>query len=219
MLIIYNFSVSGLIEDTDVTFVLDTSGSIGETLYEYAKNFIRSIVEAMNIGPQNSRAAVLIFNHGTTIYFSLNQYTRTNKSELITAIRNIPFYGGGTNITIALNFLTTVAQSGSLGINRNKKQVAIFITDGIEEDDTITAAANSFKQTHIFDLYSVGIGYANATQLRLIANDGYSVYYQLPFTKDTLEYYNSQRIIRRLGGLLAIVSYIVLVHAVQHIYS
>ena len=214
MLIIYNFS--GLIEDTDVTFVLDTSGSIGETLYEYAKNFIGSIVEAMNIGLLNSRAAVLTFNHGTTIYFNLSRYT--NKNKLITAIRNIPFYDGDTNITVALNFLTTIAQNGSLGINRNKKQVAIFITDGIDKHDTITAAANSLKQTHIFSLYSVGIGYANATQLRLIVYDRYSVYYQLPFTKDTLEYY-SQRIIRRLGGLLAIVSYNVLVHAVQYITS
>ena len=191
----------GLIENTDVIFVLDTSGSIGETLYEYAKDFIRSIVEAMSIGPQNSRAAVLTFNHGATIYFNLNRYT--NKNELITAIRNIPFYDGGTNITVALNFLTTVAQDGSLGINRNKRQVAIFITDGYHEDDDITAAANSLKRTRIFNLYSVGIGYANVTQLRLIVNNINSIYYQLPFTKDTLEYH-SQQIIRRLGGLLAI---------------
>ena len=44
-----------------MTFVLDTSGSIGETVCEYAKDFIRSVVEAMNIGAYNSRAAVLVF--------------------------------------------------------------------------------------------------------------------------------------------------------------
>lgn len=188
-----------MIENTDVTFVLDTSGSIGETLYKYTKDFIMSVVEAMNIGPYNSKVAVVIFNHETALYFSLNRYT--NKNALITAIRNIPFYSGGTNISTALNFLRTIAQNGSLGINRNKKQVAIIMTDA--NGDDVTDAANSLRRTGIFKLYSVGIGYANATQLRLIVNDGYSVYYQLPFTKRTLEYY-SQRIIERLTGLLAI---------------
>ena len=190
-----------LIENTDVTFVLDTSGSISEPVYQYVKDYIRTIAEAMNIGRYNSRVAVIVFNHGATVYFNLNQYI--NKNELITAIRNIPYYGGGTNISVALDFLKTVAQNGSLGINRAKKQVAIFLTDGmVEGEDDISSAAYSLKRTEIFELYAVGIGSTNLTQLKLIVykqNPDNFVYYQLPFTKDTLQYF-SERIIERLEG-------------------
>ena len=193
-----------LIENTDVTFVLDTSESITETIYQYAKDYIRTIAEAMNIGQYmyNSRMAVIVFDDEATVYFNLNQYT--DKNELITAIRNIPYNSGGTNITEALNFLKTVAESGSLGINRAKKQVAIFLTDGICELDDISSAAYSLKGTEIFELYAVGVGSsANLTQLKLIASKDDFVYYQLPFTKDTLQYF-SEHIIERLKGLLHI---------------
>ena len=190
-----------MIENTDVTFVLDTSGSIGATPYQYAKDFIRTIAEAMNIGQYDSRVAVLLFHHEATVWFNLNQYT--NKNELITTIHNIPYFAGGTNISVALNFLRTVAQNGSLGIDRYKRQVAIFLTDGrIEGEDEILTAANLLKDTGIFELYAVGIGYANLTDLELIvSNDLDSVYFQIPFTKDTLQYL-SENIIDRLEGLL-----------------
>ena len=192
-----------MIENTDVTFVLDTSGSIGETIYQYVKDYIRTIAEAMNIGRYNSRVAVIVFNHEAAVYFNLNQYT--DKNELITAIRNIPYYGGGTSISVALNFLKTVAQNGSLGITRAKKQVAVFLTDGrVEGEDNILSAAYLLRSTRIFELYAVGIGSAtNLTQLKLIVpnrNPDF-VYYQLPFTKDTLQHL-SKHIIERLEGLL-----------------
>lgn len=184
-----------------MTFVLDTSGSIGGTAYQYAKDFIRTIAEAMSIGQYDSRVAVILFHHGVGVYFNLNQYT--DKNELITAIRNIPYFVGGTNISAALNFLRTVAQNGSLGVSRYKRQVAIFLTDGIiEGDDDIPTAADLLKETGIFELYSVGVGNANLTDLELIvSNDLDFVYYQIPFTKDTLRYF-SERIIERLEGLL-----------------
>lgn len=184
-----------------MTFVLDTSGSIGETAYQYAKDFIRTIAEAMSIGQYDSRVAVILFHHEVGVYFNLNQYT--DKNELITAIRNIPYFTGGTIISAALNFLRTVAQNGSLGVNRYKRQVAIFLTDGIiEGDNDIPTAANLLKETGIFELYSVGVGNANLTDLELIvSNDLDFVYYQIPFTKDTLRYF-SERIIERLEGLL-----------------
>ena len=190
-----------MIENTDVTFVLDTSGSIGEIPYQYAKDFISTIAEAMNIGQYDSRVAVLLFHHGATVYFNLNRYTE--KNELITAICNIPYFSGGTNISAALNFLRTVAQNGSLELNRYKRQVAIFLTDGkLEGEDDISTAADLLKDTGIFELYAVGIGYANLTDLELIvSNDLTSVYFQVPFTKNTLQYL-SENIIERLEGLL-----------------
>ena len=191
-----------MIENTDVTFVLDASGSVDETLYEHTKDFVCSIVEAMNIGQYNSRVAVLVFNHDDMTYFDLNRYT--DKSKLIKAIHNLPYKNGNTNISVGLNFLTTIAQIGSLGKNSSKNQAAIFITDGKLEgydEITFTLAADMLKNMCNFELYAVGIGCANLTQLKLISSRSDAVYYQLPFTTDTLECF-SQQLIKRLGGLL-----------------
>ena len=191
-----------MIENTDVTFVLDASGSVDETLYEHTKDFVSSIVEAMNIGQYNSRVAVLVFNHDDMTYFDLYRYT--DKSKLIKAIHNLPYKNGNTNISVALDFLTTIAQIGSLGKNSSKNQAAIFITDGKLEgydETTLTLAADMLKNTCNFELYAVGIGCANLTQLKLISSHSDAVYYQLPFTTDTLECF-SQQLIKRLGGLL-----------------
>ena len=188
---------SDLIENTDVTFVLDTSGSVDEAIYERTKDFISSIVEAMNIGQYNSRVAVLVFNHDDMTYFDLNRYT--DKSKLIKAIHNLSYNNGNTNISVALDFLTTIAQIGSLGKNSSKKQVAIFITDGKLKgynETILMLAADLLKNTCNFELYAVGIGYAN---LKLISSYSDAVYYQLPFTADTLECF-SQQLITRLGG-------------------
>ena len=117
----------------------------------------------------------------------------------------MPYYrGGGTDTNVALNFLRMIAQNGSLGLNRYKRQVAIFLTDGkIGGEDDIPTAAGLLKDTGMFELYAVEIGYAtNLTVIELIvSNDLESVYFQIPFTKDTLQYF-SENIIERLEGLL-----------------
>ena len=148
MLYIYsccNFVLLDLIDNTDITFVLDSSGSVSARNYQLIREFVEDIVQEMNIGPNSSRAAVIIFDDSASVRFNLNQYT--DSSSLISAIRNIPYYAGGTDIPAALNMLRNSALNGALGIRNTSRQIAIFLTDG--EGGNIAPAAEALAETII----------------------------------------------------------------------
>ncbi|XP_065905349.1 sushi domain-containing protein 2-like isoform X2 [Dysidea avara] len=147
----------------------------------------------MNIGPNSSRAAVIIFDDSASVRFNLNQYT--DSSSLISAIRNIPYYAGGTDIPAALNMLRNSALNGALGIRNTSRQIAIFLTDG--EGGNIAPAAEALAETNIFEVFTVGVGSARVDQLNLISQTAELVYYHSVFTEDSLATI-AQEIARRL---------------------
>ena len=190
-----------LIENTDITFVADTSGSIGSTNFQYVREFIENIALEMNISPNNSRVAVILFDSIATLHFNLNQYT--DKNSLIAAIRSLPYSNGGTFIPAALDLLRTSAQDGSLGIRNCTRQIAIFLTDG--EGGDVRQSVRELAATNIFQLFSVGIANARLDQLNLIAlNDTNNVYFHPQFTSTSLVVI-AEGIIERLKGILLLI--------------
>ena len=186
-----------LIDKTDITFVVDTSGSINSADFQYVRNFIEDIILEMNIGVNNSRVAVILFDDSATLYFNLNRFT--DKNSLITSVRSLPYSGGGTDIPEALDLLRITAQNGALGINYDNRQIAIFLTDGIGGDVVESAAA--LQAANIFQVYSVGVSNARLDQLNLIASGNSDfVYYHSMFT-DTSLIIIAESIIKRLKGI------------------
>ena len=151
----------------------------------------------MNIGEANSRVAVIIFTSSATLYFNLNQYT--DDSSLISAIRSIPYYHGGTDIPEALDRLRFSAQSGALGIRSTSRQIAIFLTDG--QGGNIAPSAEELAETNIFEVFTVGVGAARVDQLNLISQSAEYVYYHEVFTANSLVTI-AQEIVERLRGKL-----------------
>ena len=190
-----------LIENTDITFVADTSGSITATNFQYVRQFIEDIVLEMNISPNNSRVAVILFDDSATLHFNLNQYT--DKNTLIAAIRNLPYSNGLTFIPAALDLLRTSVLDGSLGIRNDTRQIAIFLTDG--EGGDVRQSVRELAATNIFQLFSVGIADARLDQLNLIAlNDTDNVYFHPQFTATSLVVI-AEEIIERLKGMLFLI--------------
>ena len=149
----------------------------------------------MNIGVNNSRAAVIIFNDNAFLHFNLNQYT--DSSSLILAIRSIPYYEGGTDIPEALDTLRISALNGALGIRNTSRQIAIFLTDG--EGGNIAPSAEQLAETNIFEVFTVGVGSARVDQLNLISQTAEFVYYHSVFTNTSLITI-AQEIIEELKG-------------------
>ena len=212
------YTVDSLIDNTDITFVVDTSGSIGSTNFEYVRNFIEDVIFEMNIGISNSRVAVILFQSSASLHFNLNQIT--DKDSLIATIRNLPYSGGGTDIPEALDLLRTTAQNGLLGINNNNRQIAIFLTDGDGGDVLQSAAA--LKEANIFQVYTVGVGDARLDQLNLISSGNTEfVYYHSTFTSTSLIVI-ADRIIERLRGMFVhdLAKYLLLaIYIYTHIYA
>ena len=190
-----------LIENTDITFVSDTSGNVGSTNFQYVREFIEDIVLEMNISPNNRRVAVILFDHEAKLDFNLNQYT--DKASMITAIHTLQYTGGGTDIPRALDLLRTSAQDGSLGIRNCTRQIVIFLTDGVGGD--VRQSARELAATNIFQLFSVGIANAALDQLNLIAlNDSDNAYFHPQFTNTSLVDI-AESIIERLKGMLSLI--------------
>ena len=153
----------------DVVFVIDTSGSIGLTRFQLIKEFTANItIELINSSP-NSAVGVILFASSAYIHFNLQTYTNLN--TLLSAIDNLPYSSGGTDTAEALTLLLSTAKSGALGLRNDSLKVAVVITDGHSNNHSATlSAAAALHASNIFDVYAVGVGGADFTELAVIAS-------------------------------------------------
>ena len=56
-------------------FLLDSSGSVGFELFRKKKEFIRHMVDGLNIGPDATHVGIATFSSNSRVEFGLNSYT------------------------------------------------------------------------------------------------------------------------------------------------
>ena len=164
----------------DVVFVIDTSGSIGSSRFQLIKEFTASISTAL-LTSSNSAVGVILF--ATSAYIKLNLQTYTSLNALLSAIDDLPYNGGGTDTAEALTLLLTTAQNGVLGLRNDSLHTAIVITDGHSNNHSATlSAAAALHASNIFDVYAVGVGGADFTELAVIASSSEFILYESSFS-------------------------------------
>ena len=167
-------------------FVIDTSGSIGSQSFQLIREFTANITtELINNSPR-STVGVILFS--TTSHIEFNLQAHTNLSALRSAINELPYNGGGTNTAEALRLLLSTAQDGQLGLRNGSLKIAIVITDGQSNDMSATfVAADELNSSNIFDVYAVGVGNADQTELRRIASSPELVFFTNKFDINGLQ--------------------------------
>jgi len=136
----------------------------------------------LDVGLQESLVGVILYSGTASIHFDLLEYT--NKVTLLSAINpGIPYLGGGTNTAGALTLLLSSAQNGRLGLRNGRTHLAVVITDGASDSPLSTQiAANQIHSANIFDeVYAVGVGGADVTELNRIATNPSSVLFTHQF--------------------------------------
>ena len=68
LLTFFTFSVDGC-GRADVTFVLDSSASIGERNWWVTKQFAIDVMRGLTISPEDSRMAVVTYSHDATTHW------------------------------------------------------------------------------------------------------------------------------------------------------
>ena len=161
------------IRGIDCVFVIDTSGSIGSSRFQMIREFAEWLVQLLSIGPQQSLAGMILFSSDATLHFDLSEHT--DITALSTAINpDLPYDGGFTNTAAALSLLLSSAQDGSMGLRPGHPAIAIVITDGesnVNQAQTIPNAQSVHASNIFQQVYAVGVGNADLTELNAIASD------------------------------------------------
>ncbi|XP_070174899.1 cartilage matrix protein-like [Littorina saxatilis] len=79
----------------DIVFVMDASGSVGSENFQRMREFVRDLVDALDIGPNNIRVGVQKYSSGTNTEFNLSDYY--DKEDMKNATMSIVYTGGSTN--------------------------------------------------------------------------------------------------------------------------
>ena len=125
----------------DMIFVMDESGSIDPYNFELMKNLTIDITNEFVIGPERTQVGWINFDCDATVIFNLSSYQ--TKSSLHSAIRAIPYNGGGTDIGAGLLALHNHGFVPSAGARNSFDipEVAIVVTDGQSPIGSIQEAA------------------------------------------------------------------------------
>ncbi len=172
-LILYTIGHCSLV-GVDLMFLLDSSGSIDlHTEYSLMLKFVENMVSVLDIGPTQTRVGVTVYSSHVETSFLLNSYQ--DKSSLINAVQNLPYFGGGTNTAAGLREVLNVGFRENNGVRPSKEaipRVLFVLTDGASNDfgATVDAANVIHQQQPMITVYAVGIGGgANSRELEAIA--------------------------------------------------
>ena len=173
-------------DEVDVVLVLDDSISVTNKPKNWPLiiNFTASLATFLDIGLNNSLMGVMLFGGDAIIHFNARQYL--DQASLVEAIKNTKSRPSkGTSTWLALDLLRNSSQpNGTMMLREDFPAIAIVVTDGRSHNRTATEiAAQELHDSKIFDqVYAVGIGRVNETELRSIASDP-SLAYIVRFTE------------------------------------
>ncbi len=133
----------------DVCFVIDSSRSICGGISEMGSCqnwnsvlvFVNEVIDAFNIGYENTRVGVVTFSDDAMLSFPMNKYYLPK--DLKSAVSAVSYIGSTTNTGKALRLTRQACFDSQFGERPHVPNIAIVITDGLPtvfEYDTNTEA-------------------------------------------------------------------------------
>ena len=155
----------------DIVFILDASGSIGQSNWDIFIQFLVDVIRGFEIGADQNRIGVVKFDRTAVVEIDLNDFL--DMDSLADAIQEIVYTGLETNIADGLRKTRALFNDQARpGVPR----VAVLFTDGeaTEEPEETVPEADRLKGEGV-RLTTIGITEdVNANQLRGIASNANS---------------------------------------------
>lgn len=164
---IISFSLSAQSPRRDIVFLVDGSDGVGRD-FPIIQEFIRRIVEILNVGEDKIRIAVVQYGDYAQADMYLNSH-RT-KDEVMNAVRGIRQRGGRQrNLGQALQFVDRDVLTAARGSRRQEgvPQFVIAVSSGSSTDD-VSSAASTLKQSRVLP-FSIGTRDVNPSELRVVS--------------------------------------------------
>lgn len=152
----------------DIVFLVDGSSSIGISNFQEVRQFLKSIVRGLDIGPDKVRIGLAQYSDEPFQEFLLKDHM--DQDSLLAELETFPYRTGGTETGKAMDFLQRQYFTKEAGSRADQRvpQIAVVITDG-DSTDNVIVPAQRLRQ-HGVIVFGIGVGQANLKQLQSIAN-------------------------------------------------
>ena len=165
---LYICSVDHDVAGKDFVFLLDGSDYTRST-FGGMRDFVHSVVQKLNVGPNNDRVSVVQYSRDPEAQFYLNTYT--TKEEILDTIRGMRHRGGRPlNTGAALQYVKDHVFTPSAGSRRQEgiPQMLIVLSGG-RSSDNVEGPATALKDDGVVIL---AIGNRNSSnEVQRIASD------------------------------------------------
>lgn len=112
----------------DITFLMDSSASIGEYGYQKMKAFVKAVANTFDIGPGRTCAGVIIYGSSAT---TAVRFPDASSNEIFNAaVDALPYIRGETRIDKAFQLAYSELLSHRSGARKGVAKVVIVLTDG-----------------------------------------------------------------------------------------
>ncbi|XP_076470008.1 uncharacterized protein LOC143300296 [Babylonia areolata] len=161
---------TGCLQKADVVFLLDSSSSIGKDNFRKMEDFLKDVVQDLNVSPDGVHVGLMQYSSYPSMEFPLNMHS--SRFDVLKAIDNVRFIGGGANTADALEYMRRLGFSQNSGARTDVPRIAIVLTDGSSPNSAqVAIQANNARMDNI-GLISVGVGSSiNTAELQAIADD------------------------------------------------
>ncbi|KAM6467265.1 vitrin isoform 1-T2 [Liasis olivaceus] len=152
------------LNSADIGFVIDGSSSVGTGNFRTILQFVANISKEFEISETDTRIGAVQYTYEQRLEFGFNKHN--TKQEVLSAIKRINYWSGGTSTGAAINYAFEQLFSKS---KPNKRKIMILITDGRSYDD-VRGPASAAHQNGVI-AYSIGIAWAAQDELEAVATD------------------------------------------------
>ncbi|XP_047626608.1 collagen alpha-1(XX) chain isoform X3 [Phacochoerus africanus] len=150
----------------DMVFLVDGSWSIGHSHFQQVKDFLASVIEPFEIGPDRVQVGLTQYSGAPQTEWDLNALD--TKEKVLAAVRSLRYRGGNTFTGLALNHVLERNLKPEAGLRPEAAKLVTLVTDGKSQDDARTAGqALKSLGVHVF---AVGVKNADEAELRLLAS-------------------------------------------------
>ncbi|NXL30007.1 VITRN protein, partial [Glaucidium brasilianum] len=152
------------LNSADIGFVIDGSSSVGTSNFRTVLQFVANISKEFEISDTDTRIGAVQYTYEQRLEFNFDKYS--TKQDVLSAIKRISYWSGGTSTGAAISYASEQLFSTS---KPNKRKIMILITDGRSYDDVRVPAMAAHQNGVI--AYSIGVAWAAQDELEAIATD------------------------------------------------
>ena len=120
-------------KQADLTFVVDTSGSISNENFRKQKDFVKALASAFD--PSTTKHQLSLISYSTNAQIELSFKDSADLVKFKNVVDRMPHTKGRTRLDKALKLASSQLFTDNGGVNSGKQKTMVILTDGRQSQD------------------------------------------------------------------------------------